>query len=169
MMNCFIDSNKFSRKNFPEQPGLSRSSASVTGTLKLLSQQRISEAWSVDIFSTVVGGFGCIEAIGEDFRSDVTDEWATEVLRQTPGVVRLTVFRDETLTNFTDDKDLYEVFTLDLVKKPGKGLGFSIVGRQHDNGIYISDVVSCSKSFRVFRRTYLVSFTAHLDRCFMCS
>ena len=88
-----------------------------------------------------------VEANGEDFRSEVTDEWATEVLRQTPGVVRLTVFRDETLASFTDDRDLYEVFTLDLVKKPGKGLGFSIVGRQHDNGIYISDVVSSVTSF----------------------
>jgi len=84
----------------------------------------------------------CVQANGEDFRSEVTDEWATEVLRQTPGVVRLTVLRDETLAILSDDKDLYEVFTLDLVKKPGKGLGFSIVGRQHDNGIYVSDVVS---------------------------
>ena len=92
-----------------------------------------------------------VKANGEDFRSEVTDEWATEVLRQTPGVVRLTVYRDETLTSFADDKDLYEVFTLDLVKKPGKGLGFSIVGRQHDSGIYISDVVSCVTSFSVFR------------------
>ena len=93
----------------------------------------------------------CFEANGEDFRSEVTDEWATEVLRQTPGVVRLTVFRDEALASFTDDKDLYEVFTLDLVKKPGKGLGFSIVGRQHDSGICISDVVSSAMSFSVFR------------------
>jgi len=73
----------------------------------------------------------------------VTDEWATEVLRQTPGVVRLTVLRDDALVSgLADDKDLYEVFTLDLVKKPGKGLGFSIVQRRHDNGIYVSDVVS---------------------------
>ena len=83
-----------------------------------------------------------VKANGEDFRSEVTDDWATEVLRQMPGVVRLTVFRDEALASFTDDKDLYEVFTLDLVKKPGKGLGFSIVGRQYNSGIYISDVVS---------------------------
>jgi len=76
----------------------------------------------------------------------VTDEWATEVLRQTPGVVRLTVLRDDALVSgLADDKDLYEVFTLDLVKKPGKGLGFSIVQRRHDNGIYVSDVVSCAQ------------------------
>jgi len=85
------------------------------------------------------------QANGEDFRSEVTDEWATEVLRQTPGVVRLTVLRDDTLVSLVDDKDLYEVFTLDLVKKPGKGLGFSIVGRRHDNGIYVSDVVSWTR------------------------
>ena len=72
----------------------------------------------------------------------MTDEWATEVLRQTPGVVRLSVLRDDALVNLADDKDLYEVFTLDLVKKPGKGLGFSIVQRRHDSGIYVSDVVS---------------------------
>jgi len=95
-----------------------------------------------------------VQANGEDFRSEVTDEWATEVLRQTPGVVRLTVLRDESLVGFAQDKDLYEVFTLDLVKKPGKGLGFSIVSRLYDNGIYISDVVSSRALFfdSFFRR-----------------
>jgi len=79
---------------------------------------------------------------GEDFRCDVTDEWATEVLHQTPGKVRLTIYRDVTPLNLHEDNDVYEVFTIDLLKKPGKGLGFSITGRQHDDGIFVSDVVS---------------------------
>jgi multiple PDZ domain protein len=94
---------------------------------------------------------------GEDFRCDVTDEWATEVLHQTPGKVRLTIYRDLTPFKLHEDNDVYEVFTIDLLKKPGKGLGFSITGRQHDNGIFISDVVRIS--FRMFDvNAYYISY-----------
>ena len=40
------------------------------------------------------------------------------------------------------DDEMYDVFTVDLMKKHGKGLGLSIVGRRNDVGVYISDVVS---------------------------
>ena len=49
------------------------------------------------------------------------------------------VFRDDSQVK---DDEMYDVFTVDLMKKPGKGLGLSIVGRRNDVGVYISDVVS---------------------------
>lgn len=36
---------------------------------------------------------------------------------------------------------MYEMLTVELNKKPGKGLGLSIVGRRGNNGIFISDLV----------------------------
>lgn len=51
----------------------------------------------------------------------------------------MVVFRDD---NQLKEEDLYDIFTVELVKKPGKGLGISIVGKRNDVGVYISDVVS---------------------------
>lgn len=75
---------------------------------------------------------------GEDLR-DATHERAIQVLRETPSTVCMLVFRDESVLR---DEDIYDVFTVDLMKKPGRGLGISIVGRRNDTGIFISDVVS---------------------------
>ena len=75
----------------------------------------------------------------EDLRY-VTHERALQVLRQTPsGVVRMRVYRDESLL---DDDQMYDVITVELVKKPNKGLGVSIVGRRHASGVFVSDIVS---------------------------
>lgn len=75
---------------------------------------------------------------GEDLR-DATHERAIQILRQTPATVRMIVFRDETQIK---DEDMYDIFNVDLMKKPGKGLGLSIVGRKNDVGVYVSDIVS---------------------------
>ena len=54
----------------------------------------------------------------------------------------MAVFRDESLLK---DEEIYDIFVVDLMKKPGKGLGLSIVGRRNDTGVFISDIVSdCS-------------------------
>lgn len=76
----------------------------------------------------------------EDLRS-VTHDRAIQILRQTPSVVRMVVFRDGSLVR---DEDLYDTLTVEMVKKPGRGLGFSIVGKQHDSGVFIADLVSNS-------------------------
>jgi multiple PDZ domain protein len=39
------------------------------------------------------------------------------------------------------ENDLHDYLTVDLVKKPGKGLGLSIVGRRHNTGVVIADIV----------------------------
>ena len=67
------------------------------------------------------------------------------------------VFRDESQVK---DDEMYDVFTVDLMKKHGKGLGLSIVGRRNDVGVYISDVVSVTlKLFKTlnFFYKYLVN------------
>lgn len=63
---------------------------------------------------------------GIDLRAASHDE-AINVLRQTPQRVRLTVYRDEAQYK---EEDLWDSFTVELNKKPGQGLGLSIVGRR---------------------------------------
>ncbi|KFQ98288.1 Multiple PDZ domain protein, partial [Nipponia nippon] len=67
----------------------------------------------------------------------VHDE-AINVLRQTPQKVRLTVYRDEAQYK---EEDMYDVLNIELQKKPGKGLGLSIVGKRNDTGVFVSDIV----------------------------
>ena len=74
----------------------------------------------------------------EDLKESTHDH-AIQVLRQTPSTVRIKVFRDD---NQVKEEDIYDIFTVELVKKPGRGLGLSIVGKRNDVGVYISDIVS---------------------------
>lgn len=67
---------------------------------------------------------------GIDLRNATHDE-AINVLRQTPQKVRLTVYRDEAQYK---EEDMYDVLSIELQKKPGKGLGLSIVGKRWVHG-----------------------------------
>ncbi|XP_030635323.1 multiple PDZ domain protein [Chanos chanos] len=78
-----------------------------------------------------------LEVNGIDLRVATHDE-AINVLRQTPQRVRLTVYRDE---GQYKEEELWDVFTVELQKKPGKSLGLSIVGRRNDTGVFVSDIV----------------------------
>ncbi|XP_040886624.1 multiple PDZ domain protein isoform X2 [Toxotes jaculatrix] len=83
-----------------------------------------------------------LEVNGIDLRAASHDE-AINVLRQTPQRVRLTVYRDEAQYK---EEDLWDSFTVELHKKPGQGLGLSIVGRRsrdqrNDTGVFVSDIV----------------------------
>ena len=73
----------------------------------------------------------------EDLRA-ATHDRAIQVLRQTSAVVKMLVYRDDTQQT---DQEMYDIFEVELVKKPGKGLGLSIVGKRNDVGAYVSDVV----------------------------
>jgi len=48
------------------------------------------------------------------------------------------VYRDEAIVK---EDDMYDIQDVELVKKSGKGLGLSIVGRKNGSGVFISDVV----------------------------
>ncbi|XP_023705166.1 multiple PDZ domain protein isoform X5 [Cryptotermes secundus] len=78
-----------------------------------------------------------LEVNSEDFRS-ITHSRALAALRQTPAKVKMVVFRDEASVK---EEDIFNVMEVELTKKPGKGLGLSIVGRKYGNGVFISDVV----------------------------
>lgn len=62
--------------------------------------------------------------------------------------VHMVVLRDEScVTNengtvSADTSNIMDTFDVELVKKPGKGLGLSIVGRKAGSGIFISSIVS---------------------------
>ena len=100
-----------------------------------------------------------VQVNDEDLRY-VTHEHAIQVLRQTPAVVRMLVFRDETLLK---DDDIYDVFSVELMKKPNKGLGISIVGRRNASGVFISDIVSHRhRCTRLLLGIVCVSLTAHV-------
>jgi multiple PDZ domain protein len=92
-----------------------------------------------------------LKVCGESLRN-VTHERAIQVLRQTPPVVKLVILREE--AELLHDGNVYDTITVDLVKKPGRGLGFSIVGRS--SGIFVSDVV---------RDCFLNSFSSTFLRC----
>ncbi|XP_066576476.1 multiple PDZ domain protein isoform X3 [Amia ocellicauda] len=78
-----------------------------------------------------------LEVNGIDLRIATHDE-AINVLRQTPQRVRLTVYRDEAQYK---EEDMWDVFFVELQKKPGEGLGLSIVGKRNDTGVFVSDIV----------------------------
>ena len=79
-----------------------------------------------------------IQVNHEDLR-EASHDRAIQVLRQTPALVHMVIFRDESLLK---EDEMYDVFTVDMLKKPNKGLGLSIVGRRKDTGVFISDIVS---------------------------
>uniref|UniRef100_A0A9J8CP79 Multiple PDZ domain protein n=1 Tax=Cyprinus carpio carpio TaxID=630221 RepID=A0A9J8CP79_CYPCA len=78
-----------------------------------------------------------LEVNGVDLRVATHDE-AINVLRQTPQCVRLTVFRDE---GQYKEEELWDSLSVELQKKPGHGLGLSIIGRRSDTGVFVSDIV----------------------------
>ncbi|MBN3322832.1 INADL protein, partial [Atractosteus spatula] len=78
-----------------------------------------------------------LEVNGVDLRH-ASHEDAIAALRQTPPKVRLTVFRDE--HQYKDEENL-DVFSVELQKRAGRGLGLSIVGKRNGTGVFISDIV----------------------------
>lgn len=61
-----------------------------------------------------------------DLREASHDE-AINVLRQTPQRVRLLVYRDQAQYR---EEELWDSFSVELQRRPGQGLGLSIVGRR---------------------------------------
>lgn len=84
----------------------------------------------------------CVQVNGEDLRN-ASHERAINVLRQTPAVVRMIVYRDDSILK---EDDIYDTFVIELVKKPNKGLGLSIVGRKSLPGVFVSDIVSYQRT-----------------------
>ncbi|NWT66177.1 MPDZ protein, partial [Prunella himalayana] len=100
---------------------------------RLWAGDQILEAWCCTIYHCTLS----FQVNGIDLRNATHDE-AINVLRQTPQKVRLTVYRDEAQYK---EEDMYDVLNIELQKKPGKGLGLSIVGKRNDTGVFVSDIV----------------------------
>uniref|UniRef100_A0AAV2LGJ6 PDZ domain-containing protein n=1 Tax=Knipowitschia caucasica TaxID=637954 RepID=A0AAV2LGJ6_KNICA len=78
-----------------------------------------------------------LEVNGIDLRKATHDE-AIGVLRLTTQRVSLCVFRHQEAYR---EEDLWDVFSLELRPRPGEGLGFTIVGKSNDTGIFVSDII----------------------------
>ncbi|KAM8897338.1 multiple PDZ domain protein isoform 2-T2 [Spinachia spinachia] len=112
----------------------------VGGCDTLLGAIIIHEVYEEGAASTdgrLWAGDQILEVNGIDLRAASHDE-AINVLRQTPHRVRLAVYRDEAQYK---EEELWDSFTVELHKKPGQGLGLSIVGRRNDTGVFVSDIV----------------------------
>jgi C-terminal processing protease CtpA/Prc len=79
--------------------------------------------------------------VSEQSLKSMTHEEAIDALRRTPPTVTLLVFRDPK-TFYRDPACLYNTLSVTLMKKPAKGLGFSIVGKGGNQpGVFISEIV----------------------------
>lgn len=92
---------------------------------------------AVDIDGRLRPGDQILEVNGEDLRN-APHELAIKALRQTPPIIKMKIFRERNDINHNEN---YEIFEVKLVKKPGKGLGLSIVGKKDGSGIYISEIM----------------------------
>ena len=82
-----------------------------------------------------------LEVNGTSLRG-VTHDQSIAYLRRTPPKVRLLIYRDVNLQlSLLDPTQIYNIFEIDLVKKTGRGLGISIVGRKNEPGVYVSEIV----------------------------
>ncbi|KRY32703.1 InaD-like protein [Trichinella spiralis] len=108
----------------------------------------------------LAAGDQILEVNGRSIR-DAAHEVAINLLRQTPSKVRLLVHRDPKMKiNLLDPTNIYDIFEVELNKKPGKGLGLSIVGRKHEPGIFIAEVMKggiAESSGRLFQGDQLLA------------
>uniref|UniRef100_UPI00358F7E4F inaD-like protein isoform X2 n=1 Tax=Myxine glutinosa TaxID=7769 RepID=UPI00358F7E4F len=86
---------------------------------------------------SVVGGSDTPLVNGLDLRG-ATHEEATIALRRSPPLVRLLVFRDVIQD---EDPEPLTTFTVELQRKPCRGLGLSIACKKNAPGIFIAEVM----------------------------
>uniref|UniRef100_A0A8C5NXM7 Multiple PDZ domain crumbs cell polarity complex component n=1 Tax=Jaculus jaculus TaxID=51337 RepID=A0A8C5NXM7_JACJA len=151
-----VTSTSGERKNNSQSPALSELDAEATRNTSRSSTPAISASdpatcpiipgceTTIEISKgrtglglSIVGGSDTLLVNGIDLRKATHDE-AINVLRQTPQRVRLTLYRDEAPYR---EEDGCDALTIELQKKPGKGLGLSIVGKRNDTGVFVSDIV----------------------------
>lgn len=78
-----------------------------------------------------------LEANNEDF-STATHVQALQILRRPSPTLRMVVLREKSA--FQED-ELCDSVAVELTKKPGKGLGLSIVSKRNGTGILITDII----------------------------
>ncbi|UJR25101.1 hypothetical protein I4U23_006461 [Adineta vaga] len=81
-----------------------------------------------------------LEVNSIDLRT-ATHEEAIQALRQATNIVSIVIIRGKMLTEMMNEQDKFDVLNVELIKKSGKGLGFSIIGRRHGFGVFISHIL----------------------------
>ena len=78
-----------------------------------------------------------------DLKNVTHDEALNILRRQTTEYIQMIVYRNfESINNdVINEEDKFDVFTVDLYKKFGKGLGLSIIGRRDGCGVFISHII----------------------------
>lgn len=87
---------------------------------------------------------------------EATHMTASQALRQTLPKMKITVFRPISIE--------YTTIEVDLVKKPGKGLGISVLAKKSKKGVYISDIISggaADLDGRLTKGDLLISVNGH--------
>ncbi|KRT81283.1 PDZ domain-containing protein [Oryctes borbonicus] len=74
-----------------------------------------------------------LEVNGTPLR-DVSYTTASQALRQTLPKMKLSVYRPEKID--------FQVVETEIIKKPGKGLGVSVIARKDGKGVYISEILT---------------------------
>lgn len=92
---------------------------------------------AADIDGRLKPGDQILEVNGENLRH-APHEQAIKALRQTPPIIKMKVFREKSDISLSES---FEILDIRLVKKPGKGLGLSIVSKRDGTGIFISEIV----------------------------
>ncbi|CAF0749667.1 unnamed protein product, partial [Didymodactylos carnosus] len=82
-----------------------------------------------------------ILAVNNIDMKSATHEEAIHVLRQAADIVRILVLRGTLITEMMNEQEKFDIVTIDLTKKTGKGLGFSIIGRKMGFGVFISHIL----------------------------
>ncbi len=78
-----------------------------------------------------------------DLKNVSHDEALNILRRQTTEYIQLIIYRNyEALSeDLGNEEDKFDIFSVDLYKKFGKGLGLSIIGRRDGCGVYISHII----------------------------
>lgn len=78
-----------------------------------------------------------------DLKNVTHDEALNILRRQTTDYIQLLIYRNYESTDdeAVNEEDKFDVFTVDLYKKFGKGLGLSIIGRRDGCGVFISHII----------------------------
>jgi len=77
-----------------------------------------------------------LEVNSINLRSATHDE-TIQALRQSTHLIRLVVYRGD----IENEDEKFDIISVELTKRAGKGLGFSIIGRRHGCGVFISHII----------------------------
>ncbi|PAA60376.1 hypothetical protein BOX15_Mlig014213g3 [Macrostomum lignano] len=105
--------------------------------LKSIIVHEIMDSGAASKDGRLAEGDQLISLDGKDL-SALTHEEAKAALLQADKRPKLKVFRSG---KGISEAQLYDIETIELAKKPSRGLGFSIIGRSRDQGVLVSDII----------------------------